>query len=241
MKKIKDSIILITGASGGIGSALLVECVKRGAKKIYATDLNINNLCALQNQYPDIVIPVVLDVVDLNSVIECHESCADTEILFNNAGVEFAARFTDKKSLKSGQLEMAVNYYGMHNLCVTFWESLCAKKSACIVNMLSVASFTLILKLSTYCASKSAAHFLTQALRRESHGTNLSVYGVYPGYVDTQMTQNINVEKATPQQIAFETCDDIEKGILDIFPDKMAKDLAIKTDYQNYIFSEFDK
>jgi len=239
MKKIEDAIVLITGACGGIGAALLKECITRKAKKVYAAGINMGNLESLHKQYPDTVVPVKLDVTDINDVLECRRLCSDTEILFNNAGVECATGFIDEKSLKAAQFEMAVNYFGVHHLCYSFWDVLRANKSACIVNMLSIGSFTLILKLGTYCASKSATHFLTQALRKESEGSNLKIYAVYPGYVDTQMTKNIEVEKVTPQQIAVEVCDGIETGILDIFPDKMAKELAVNSGYQNHIFSDF--
>lgn len=240
MKKIKNAIVLITGSSGGIGLALLKECIARKAKKIYATDLNISNLQSLHQEYPDIVVPVKLDVTNIDDVLKCKTQCDDTEILFNNAGVECATRFIGEKSLKAGQFEMAVNYFGVHNLCYSFWDSLNTKQSACIVNMLSIASFTLVLKLGTYCASKSAAHILTQALRKESEGTSLNIHAVYPGYVDTEMTNNINVEKVTPQQIAKEVCDGVETGILDIFPDKMSKELAKNIGYKNPVFSDFD-
>lgn len=49
MKKIEDTIVLITGACGGIGIPLLKECIARKAKKIYATDINMDNLELLYN------------------------------------------------------------------------------------------------------------------------------------------------------------------------------------------------
>lgn len=239
--RIKNSTVLITGACGGIGSSLLEECINKQAKKIYAAGINMDNLNALKIKYPEKVIPVKLDVTNINDVIACHEMCSDTDILINNAGVECATRFLGEKSLKASQFEMSVNYFGVHNLCHTFWESLKSKNSACIVNMLSIGSFTIVMKLGTYCASKSAAHFLTQSLREESKNTNINIFGVYPGYVDTSMTKNIDVEKATPQQIAAEVCDGIEKGSLDIFPDKMSKNLAIQINHVNKVFAEFTK
>ena len=100
-----------------------------------------------------------------------------------------------------------------------------------------MASFSLILKLGTYCASKAAAHFLTQGLRAESSSTNIKIFGVYPGYVDTEMTKNIDVDKANPHDIAADICHGIERDILDIFPDKMSQDLADKITYKNYILA----
>ncbi len=231
--------VLLTGACGGIGSSLLDELIKRNVKKIYAAGINMGNLDALQRKYPDKVVPIKLDVTNMNDILACHAMCDDTEILINNADVECATHFLEERSLKASQLEMSVNYFGVHNLCHTFWNSLKAKQSACIVNMLSVASFAIVMKLGTYCASKSAAHFLTQSLREAANNTNINVFGVYPGYVDTPMTKNINVDKATPQQIAIEVCDGIEHGVLDIFPDEMSKNLVLREKYNNKIFREF--
>lgn len=239
MMQIKNSIVLITGASGGIGSSLLEEFISRKANKVYATDINTNNLNTLKEKYPEKVIPIKLDITNINDVIACREMCADTDILINNAGVECAIRFLGNTSLKASQFEMAVNYFGVHNLCHAFWNTLKQKQSACIVNMLSIGSFAIVMKLGTYCASKAAAHFLTQALREESKGTSINIFGVYPGYVDTAMTQNIDVEKATPQQIAVEICNGIENKILDIFPDKMSKSLVSQVSHLNKIFSDF--
>lgn len=224
MKTFVDKVVLLTGASGGIGSALVDVLVDRGVRKIYATDLKMSTLLPLQTKYPKVVVPMQLDITNLEAVKACHQSCGDIHILINNAGVEFATRFIGDKSIQTANLEMNVNYHGTHNMCATFFASLLNKPSSCIVNMLSVASFTLIPQLATYCASKAAAHTLTESLRKECEGTSLEIYGVYPGYVDTQMTKNIvEVEKVTPEQIAVETCNGIEQGIFQIFPDKMAK------------------
>lgn len=236
---IQDKVVLITGACGGIGSSLLEEFIARKAKKIYAAGINVEKLQQIQEKYPAIVQPIKLDVTNLDDVLLCHEQCSDTDILVNNAGVECATRFLGEKSLKAAQFEMSVNYFGVHNLCHAFWDSLQQKQSAAIVNVLSIASFTLILKLGTYCASKVAGHFLTQALRRESE--SIKIFGVYPGYVDTTMTKNIDVEKVTPQEIAKEICSGIENDILDIFPDKMSEELVTHLSYKTPVFTEFNK
>lgn len=227
MRLLSKEIILITGAAGGIGKSLIKVLVERGVSKIYATGLEIPPLNLLQTKYPDVVIPLYLDVTDPVSVARCHQLSMDTTVLINNAGVEFATRFIGKKSLQAAELEMKVNYHGVHHLCSTYWSTLLNHPSPSIVNMLSVASFTHIPQIATYCASKAAAHMLTRSLRAEAISTPLNVYGVYPGYVDTPMTKNIkDVEKVTPEQIAIATCDGIEAGTLDIFPDKMSQEYA---------------
>jgi len=234
---IAGKTILITGASGGIGSCLLDQFISRKAKKIYAADLNKDSLEILKAQYGDIIAPIKLDVTNQNDVQSCRNICEDIDILINNAGVEYAKSFLSEGSIRASSIEMAVNYFGVHNLCFSFWDALKEKESPAIINILSIASFSLILKLGTYCASKAAAHFLTQGLRNEAITTNIKIFGVYPGYVDTNMTKNLDVVKATPQDIAANICNDVECDILDIFPDAMSKNLSKQIDYKSYVFS----
>lgn len=237
---IANKTILITGASGGIGSSLVEELIHRKAKKIYAADLRLDSLASLQDKFGKIIIPVKLDVTNAEDIQSCRTLCDDTDILINNAGVECAKSFLNENSIKASSLEMAVNYFGVHHLSYSFWDLLKEKESSAIVNILSIASFALILKLGTYCASKAAAHLLTEGLREESKSTNIRVYAVFPGYVDTEMTKNIDVEKVSPQQIAARVCEDMENNVLDIFPDKMSKELSEKIGYQSHIFSKFN-
>lgn len=232
---ILDKTILITGASGGIGSSLLEQFVSRGVKKIYAADLRVESVDVLKKKFGEIIIPVKLDVTNIQDIKSCRNLCEDVDILINNAGVEFATSFLSEGSIKASSIEMAVNYFGVHHLCVSFWELLKEKKSSAIVNILSIASFSMILKLGTYCASKAAAHFLTQGLRESASSTSIKVFGVYPGYVDTKMIENLDVEKANPKDIAANICNDIQNNILDIFPDEMSKELSKKVSYKNYI------
>src|SRR3990167_8303719 len=142
---INGTTVLITGACGGIGSSLLEEFVQRGSKKIYAASIKMDNLENLQKKYGSIIIPVKLDVTNVDDILACRNRCHDINMLINNAGVECATSFLSERSIKASSLEMAVNYFGVHHLCYAFWDALKEKKSAAIINMLSIASFTLIL------------------------------------------------------------------------------------------------
>jgi len=232
---IKGKTVLITGAGGGIGKCLVQSFIENGAIKIYAADLNIESLNELKARYDNKVIPIKLDVTKQEDIENCRHICEDIDILINNAGVELAFPVMSEHALKAAKIEINVNFLGVHSLCVAFWDVLKSKESASIINMLSIASFITIPNLSTYCASKVAAHSITQAFRHASLNTNIKVIGIYPGYVNTNMTKNIDVEKSLPQEIATNICDDFEKGILDIFPDPMSKKLSKEEWHQNPI------
>ncbi len=225
---IKNKVILITGASGGIGKCLVQEFLRRGASKIYAADL------MLASTTHEAVLPVKLDVTNPEDIAACRAFCSDVDILINNAGVEIAAPVFSDKSLKGAQLEMYVNCLGLHALTTAFWDLLLTKESA-VINMLSIASFMLIPNLATYCASKKAAHTITQAFRYASLNTNVKVAGIYPWYVDTSMTKNIDVKKVTPESIVNNICNDFESGLLDIFPDPASKELYKIAWPQNHV------
>jgi NADP-dependent 3-hydroxy acid dehydrogenase YdfG len=228
MSKIKNSTILITGADGGIGSALLQEFVRQGAGKIYAAGLTLSKLQLLADAYPGIVFPLVLDVTKEDEITSAIELCSDINMLINNAGVEFKSGFLGENAAQKALFEMKVNYIGVVSLINGFLPTLIRNSESYIINILSVGSTAVVKRLGTYCASKSATHILTQSIREELKDKNVNVIGVYPGYVNTEMSDDVTVEKASPEDIAANICNGIENGEEDIFPDSMSKALYEK-------------
>ena len=78
----------------------------------------------------------------------------------------------------------------------------------------------------TYSASKAALHSLTQAARVLLQAQGTSVFGVYPGPVDTDMSRDVAMLKTSPRDVAFAILDGIEAGQEDIFPDAYAVDFG---------------
>ncbi|MEM7353012.1 MAG: SDR family NAD(P)-dependent oxidoreductase, partial [Acidobacteriota bacterium] len=74
----------------------------------------------------------------------------------------------------------------------------------------------------TYSASKAAAHSLTQGLRALLGAQGTSVFGVYPGPVDTDMARGLDFDKTSPRDVAEAILDGIEAGTEDILPDPYA-------------------
>lgn len=228
MTNIKGSVILITGADGGIGTALVEECIIQGAKKIYATGLKLENLKNKFSSY-DKVFPIELDVTNLDQILECSRLCVDTNLLINNAGVELKIPFIDKRSSAAALFEMKVNYIALIDMINAFLPNLERQKNAGIVNILSLGALAIVKRLGTYCASKSASHVLTETIREEFEEKNIKVMATYIGYVDTNMVpEETKTEKSTPQSIAIGICQGINNGESHIYPDITTKEYIHK-------------
>src|SRR5260370_870698 len=92
-----------------------------------------------------------------------------------------------------------------------------------VVNIGSAAGLTNFPFIPTYSASKAALHSLTQGARILLGAQGTSVFGVYAGPVDTDMTRGFELPKASPRDVAFAVLDGIEPGQEDIVPDPLAR------------------
>lgn len=222
MNLFKNAIVLLTGADGGIGTSFVNELIKKNVSKIYITGINKENLYILASNYPDILFPVVLDVTNSKEIKDFCSKYTDINILINNAGVELKSGFLNLKAHEYAQFEMNVNYIGMVNLTNELLPTLKSNSNAAIINILSVASLSVIKRLSTYCASKTAAHIFTQSIREDLLEFKIKVFGIYAGYVDTSMSSDIKFEKISPNKLVENICNDINLDKFNVFPDPMS-------------------
>ncbi|MDT5105830.1 MAG: hypothetical protein QOI25_3343, partial [Mycobacterium sp.] len=80
--------------------------------------------------------------------------------------------------------------------------------------------------IPAYSISKAAAFSLSQSLRALLAGRGVSVHAVMTGPVDTEMSRDLDIPKASPESVARAIFDGVEKGEEDIFPDPMAESMA---------------
>jgi NAD(P)-dependent dehydrogenase (short-subunit alcohol dehydrogenase family) len=209
---ITDKIILITGANRGIGSALVEEALKRGAKKVYAgTRIALNHT-------NERVISLSLDVTDLAQIREAASQIPHLDLLINNAGVAFYDDLSDSSILEK---HLAVNLYGTQNVTNAFLPMLKNSEGA-IVNILSILALAPLPPIASYCISKAAAFSMTQSLRAFLKSQNISVHAVLTGPVDTEMSRGLEIPKASPESVAQHIFDGLENREEEIFPDQMS-------------------
>jgi short-subunit dehydrogenase len=214
--------VCITGADGGIGQALVKVLLRKKVKKIYAC---VRNKEELENLYKhEAVIAIIeADLSQLENVDYISQKCPDTNVLINNAGIECKKHFLDKGAVESALLEMKVNYLAPMALIQAFLPILQQQDFAYIVNVLSVGSHAMVNRLGTYCASKTAAHLLSESCRAMLESKNIHTIAVYPGYVNTSMSADVQYPKSSPESIALATIAGIETNQKHIFPDMMSQ------------------
>jgi NAD(P)-dependent dehydrogenase (short-subunit alcohol dehydrogenase family) len=190
--------ILITGAQGGIGQALVARFLEAGAARVYAA-----GRAAVRGAGDSRVVPVRLDITDEVQVRAAAESCSDVEILVNNAGINRNRSLMAAADLSDARLEMETNYFGTLAMCRAFAPVLAANGGGAIVNVLSIGAKIGLPFMGSLCASKAAALRLTECMRAELAAQGTHVLAVLPGAVDTPMTRHLGgIRKLAPFEVA---------------------------------------
>jgi NAD(P)-dependent dehydrogenase (short-subunit alcohol dehydrogenase family) len=198
--QIEGSVALVTGANRGIGRAFTEELVNRGATKVYAAVRDVATVAD-----PSLV-PVQLDVTDADRVAAVARELDDVTLVVNNAGVGHAG-FPLNASIDAARLELETNYLGVVSLMQAFAPVLARNGGGAFVNVLSGYSWVGMPLLSTYAASKAAVWNFTNAARIELRRQGTAVVAVHSGFVDTDLTAPLDVEKIAPAMVAASALD----------------------------------
>jgi NAD(P)-dependent dehydrogenase (short-subunit alcohol dehydrogenase family) len=210
----------VTGAGRGLGRHLVDALLERGAGKVYALARDPSRV-----RRDARVVAVRFDLLDPETIAAAARQAADATLLVNNAST---AAFAPPLEADHDRLqqEMAVNYVGTFATIRAFVPVLEANGGGQIVNVLSLLSLASTPPMAGYSASKAAAHSLTQALRPVLVPRGITVHGVYPGGIDTDMLAGIDALKTPPADVAAAILDGLAAGEEDIFPDPNAQAMA---------------
>ena len=212
---INGQTALVTGANRGLGRHLAQQLRDRGAT-VYAAARNPASVDL------DGVTPIALDVTDPASVEAAAAATHGVSILVNNAGS------STRSSLLTGDLsaihlEMDTHYFGTLAVTRAFAPQLYEREHGAVLNILSVLSWVAFPRTGAYCAAKSAAWSLTNALRQELAPSGILVSALHVGYMDTEMAKSVEAPKSDPADIARIAIDGIEAGRAEIIADDTSR------------------
>jgi NAD(P)-dependent dehydrogenase (short-subunit alcohol dehydrogenase family) len=221
MTTLKGKVVLVTGANRGIGAALVDALLEAGAAKVYATARREGSLGWEEDAR---VVGLELDVRDAAACARVAELAADVDVLINNAGTlrSFDLLAGDDDAL---EVDMDTNFHGVLRMARAFAPRLERAEGAAIVNVLTMLSVAAMPAMGGYSASKAAAWSLTMSLRATLASRGVAVHGVYPGAVDTDMLEGVEMPKASPVDVARAIVAGVEAGHEDIAPDAMSEQL----------------
>ncbi|MEM9209033.1 MAG: SDR family oxidoreductase [Pseudomonadota bacterium] len=219
---VQDAVVFVTGANRGIGKAIAEAAVARGAKRVYAAARQPETLQDLVDANPETVVAVQLDVTDAGQISAAAEQAQDVQILINNAGVASFSGAIYNHDAEAARREFETNFFGPLNVTRAFVDSLIENGNGAVGTVISVSGLSSFPAAASYSASKAAAHSLTQSMRAELTPQGVSVFGIYPGPIDTDMAAGIDMEKETPANVASRIFDDMQKGVEDITTDAFA-------------------
>lgn len=209
--KITDAVVFVTGANRGLGLVLAKEALQRGAKKVYA---GMRNTTGFSEKG---ITPIQIDVRDTESIQKAVAACGDVNVLINNAGI---ARLNqspiDSEVIATTHKILETNLYGVIGSTQVFAPILLKNSESYIVNILSDVSWEPSTVLASYAISKAAAWSYTNSTRQALSQSNVHVMGVHVGFIDTDLTQTLDIPKISPKTVAEQVFDGIEKNAFEV-------------------------
>ncbi|MCR4658908.1 MAG: SDR family NAD(P)-dependent oxidoreductase [Bacteroidales bacterium] len=180
----KQKVILVTGASSGIGFDTAKAFASHG-HKVYAAARRVDLMEPLKS-LGIVVLP--LDVTDEASMTSCVKTLIDREgridALVNNAGYGYFGA-VENVSMAEARRQQEVNVFGLARMCQLVLPAMRSQHSGRIVNLSSVAGRTVIPFGGWYHVSKYSVEALSDAMRMELKPYGIDVIKIEPGAIKT--------------------------------------------------------
>jgi len=200
----KGKVVIITGASSGIGLAIAKEFASKSSKVVLAAR-NFEKLKQIENEIlskNQIAYAVKTDVSiesDVENLInKTIKKFGEIHILINNAGVSMRAMFNDL-NLDVIREIMDINFWGTV-YCTKYALPYILKNKGSVVGISSVSGFAPLPARSGYCASKYAIHGFLETIRIENLKTGLHVLIVTPGFTSSNIRNTALSADGSPQK-----------------------------------------
>jgi short-subunit dehydrogenase len=188
----RNSVVVITGASSGIGKVTAIEFAARGANLVLGArrEFGLEKTARESERYGVRAIVVPTDVSKEEEVQNLARHAISEfgriDIWINNAGVYMMGEIKDTPTDAIRRL-MDINFFGMVYGCKAALPHMLERNKGHIINTGSQAGKMAYRFAGTYCASKFAMTAFTDALRQELYGTGIDVSLVMPNSTDTPL------------------------------------------------------
>jgi hypothetical protein len=221
---IRDKVVIVTGASSGIGEATARQFGKEGAKVVLAArrvdrlESLAQEIGAMNTGAETLVVQADLSKLeDIQRMIEATLARFDRlDVLVNNAGFGRLNWLEKLDPVKDIQAQFDVNVMGVIQTTRQALPVMMQQRSGHIINMCSMAGLVATPTYTIYAACKHAVHGFSEALRREVKPWGIDVSMIYPGGVVTEFAQHAGIQrktKATTPRALLLTADQVGEAV----------------------------
>ena len=195
MKSLKNKIVLITGATSGIGLSSAKLFAKNGAKLIIAArrkDRLAELTKELKSKYKTDIISIELDVRSRKAVDSAIKKLPakwkNIDVLLNNAGLSRGLDKLHEGNIQDWEEMLDTNVKGLLYVSRAVIPLMVKRNSGHIINIGSIAGHEVYPKGNVYCASKHAVDAITKGMRMDLVDTNVRVTAIDPGLAETEFS-----------------------------------------------------
>lgn len=222
MVSVKNQIVLITGASSGIGEACANAFAQAGAKLILVArrEKRLKQLAEqLRQNYACDLHLLALDVCDRSQVQSALDQLpmpwSAVDILINNAGLSRGLDKLHEASIQDWEEMIDTNIKGLLYMTRTLVPGMVSRGKGHVINLGSIAGHQTYPGGSVYCATKAAVKAISEGLKQDLLGTSVRVSSVDPGLVETNFS-NVRFHGDT------ERAEKVYQGLTPLTPDDVA-------------------
>lgn len=192
---IKDKVVVIMGASSGIGAATANLLAEKGAKLAIAAR-RLDRLNEIKEQHPNSdILTFAADVTKVDEVQNVIDQTADKfgriDVLYNNAGI-MPVNNLDKKARHEWSKMLQINVMGVLNGIAAVLPIMEKQKSGHIIATDSVLGRVVLPGYAVYSGTKYAVRAIMEGLRQEEREYNIKSTIINPGSVKTELFKTIN-------------------------------------------------
>ncbi len=216
----KNKVVVITGASSGIGEAAAEQFAKKGANIVLVARRKdkLEEVERKLSKYSTKILVQVCDVSDKEQVKLMSEKVIETfskiDVLVNNAGFVIYGK-VEELSIEDIESQMKTNYFGTINCTKYFLPHFLKQNSGHMVNVASVGGSFGVPGIASYCATKYAMLGFSEGLHHELHGTNVGVTVVSPIMVRTNLFDHPSFKNFTKYATGISlSADTVAKAII---------------------------
>ncbi|MEQ8323854.1 MAG: SDR family oxidoreductase [Vicingaceae bacterium] len=203
MESLIDKVVIITGASSGIGRALAYEMAGKKARLSLAAR-NVEALKKVENEIESHADDVMIHQTDVTDELQCKDLIERTmehfgriDVLINNAGISMRATL-ENMDLEVFRKVVDVNLMGAV-YCTKYALPYLLKSKGSVVGVSSIAGYVGLPARTAYSSSKYALQGFLDALRTENRKTGLHVLVACPGYTESNIRKRALNAEGTSQ------------------------------------------